>query len=72
MPNNRPRTVTANMTIYQRNYRAKRKALGICNNCTEPLSKERRERGFQRCYDCQVLSYKPTDKPRGKNKATVL
>lgn len=72
MANTLPKIKTADMRAYQRNYRLARKALGICTNCTKPLSEARRALGRDRCYECQAQSYSFAKRPRGKRKSTVV
>ncbi|MFZ4595632.1 MAG: hypothetical protein ACOYOF_15335 [Verrucomicrobiaceae bacterium] len=50
--NTKPKTVTADMQQYRRNYAAKRKAAGLCIYCGLALPKERRELRRVACVPC--------------------
>jgi hypothetical protein len=53
--NTRPRIKCADMKEYQRNYRAARKARGVCIYCGKPLPSERKASGFVSCRGCSIL-----------------
>jgi hypothetical protein len=53
--NTSPKIKTADMKQYRRNYRAARKARGVCIYCGKPLPSERKTSGFVSCRPCSIL-----------------